>query len=58
MKKVVILKQSTKTNTGKNTNFQSWEIRQNNIVCGVRVFRGVSRICTGIAVIIPAANWW
>lgn len=47
MKKVGILKQSIQTATGKITNYQPWEINQDKIMCGVRVFREVSRICTG-----------
>lgn len=38
MKKVGILKQSIQTATGKITNYQSWEINQDKIMCGVRVF--------------------
>lgn len=48
MKKVVILKQSIQTATGKITNYQSWEINQNKIMCGVRVLRYLSWICTGV----------
>lgn len=44
MKKVGILKQSIQIATGKITNYQSWEINQNKIMCGVRVFREVTGV--------------